>query len=66
MSVFKIEEMSCAHCEKAIQQELSKGDSDVKVNVDLKKKTVKVENMTDDRVIFLLKEIGFNPEKMKQ
>lgn len=66
MGLFKIKEMSCDHCEQAIRTELSKGDTDIKVNVNLQKKTVKVENMTDDRVIFLLKEIGFNPEKMKQ
>jgi hypothetical protein len=33
--------------------------------VNLKDKTVKVENLTDDRVEFLLKEIGYIPEKMK-
>jgi len=64
MSIFKVEEMSCGHCEKAIKMELSKGNPQVKVNVDLTKKTVKVENLTDDRVLFLLKEIGYNPEKM--
>lgn len=62
MSLFKVEEMSCGHCEKAIKQELSKGDPTVKVDVDLKKKTVQVENLSDDRVIFLLKEIGYHPE----
>ena len=64
MGLFKIEEMSCNHCEKAIKSELSKGDPEVKVNVDLKKKTVHVENLSDDRVIFFLKEIGFMPEKV--
>lgn len=65
MGVFKVEEMSCGHCEKAIRGELSKGDSNIKVDVDLKKKTVVVENLSDDRVIFLLKEIGYHPEVMK-
>jgi len=65
MGIFKVPDMTCAHCEKAIKSELSKGSSDVKVEVDLKDKTVKVENLTDDRVLFLLKEIGYSPEKMK-
>lgn len=62
MGLFKVEEMSCGHCEKAIKLELSKGDPTVKVEVDLKKKTIQVENLSDDRVIFLLKEIGYNPQ----
>lgn len=65
MSVFKVSDMSCAHCEKAITQELTKGDPTVKVQVDLKDKTVKVDNLGDDRVLFLLKEIGYTPEKLK-
>jgi len=65
MGIFKVPDMTCAHCEKAIKSELSKGSPDVKVEVDLKDKTVKVENLTDDRVLFLLKEIGYSPEKMK-
>ncbi len=65
MSTFKVEDMSCGHCEKAIKTELSKGNPDVKVNVDLKAKTVEVENLTDDRVIFLLEEIGYTPVKLK-
>ena len=65
MGTFKVPDMTCAHCEKAITTELSKGDPKVKVEVDLKDKTVTVENLTDDRVIFLLKEIGYTPEKMK-
>lgn len=64
MSVFKVSDMSCGHCEKAITQELTKGDSKVKVAVDLKEKTVTVENLSDDRVEFLLKEIGYSPEKL--
>lgn len=65
MSTFKVEDMSCGHCEKAIKEELTRGNSAVKVDVDLKEKTVKVENLPDDRVVFLLKEIGYTPEKVK-
>lgn len=65
MGTFKVEDMSCGHCEKAIKTELTKGDSTIKVDVDLKSKIVTVENLPDDRVIFLLKEIGYTPEKVK-
>lgn len=65
MGLFKVDDMTCGHCEKAIRSELAKGDPAVKVDVDLKKKTVQVENLSDDRVIFLLKEIGYNPEIIK-
>jgi len=65
MSLFKVSDMTCGHCEKAIKQELTKGDGKVKVEVNLSNKTVQVENLTDDRVIFLLKEIGYTPEKVK-
>lgn len=57
--------MTCGHCEKAIKGELQKAGSEVKVEVDLAAKTVKVENLSDDRVEFLLKEIGYTPEKVK-
>jgi copper chaperone len=65
MGTFKVADMTCAHCEKAIKTELSKGEPTVKVDVNLEDKTVTVENLTDDRVVFLLKEIGYTPEKMK-
>lgn len=64
MSVFKVEDMSCAHCEKAIREELTKENNNVKVDVDLGHKIVKVDNLPDDRVLFLLREIGYNPEKI--
>jgi copper chaperone len=65
MSTFQVEDMTCAHCEKAIKTELTKGNGAVKVDVDLKSKTVTVDNLDDDRVIFLLKEIGYTPKKVK-
>lgn len=64
MSTFKVTDMTCGHCEKAIRQELTKAEPSAKVDVDLKAKTVKVENLADDRVEFLLKEIGYTPEKI--
>lgn len=65
MSTFKVAEISCGHCVKAITEELTKGDDTVKVQVDLATKIVSVENLTDDRVLFLLGEIGYNAEKIK-
>lgn len=65
MGIFKVEDMTCGHCEKAIRTELAKGDPKVTVEVNLKKKTVAVENLSDDRVLFLLKEIGYSPELVK-
>ena len=65
MGRFKVDDMTCGHCEKAIRAELAKGDPEVKVEVDLKNKTVQVENLSNDRVMFLLKEIGYNPEIIK-
>lgn len=65
MGSFKVPDITCAHCEKAIKQELSKGGPEIKVDVDLKSKIVTVDNLPDDRVLFLLKEIGYTPEKVK-
>lgn len=65
MSVFKVKEISCAHCEKAIKNELKKEDSKISVDVDIQNKTITVENLSDDRVIFLLEEIGYTAEKLK-
>lgn len=64
MSTFKVSDMTCGHCEKAIKLELTKGHPDAKVDVDLKEKTVKVENISDDTVVSLLNEIGYTPEKI--
>jgi copper chaperone len=64
MGKFKVPEMTCGHCEKVIKNELAKGDPNIKVEVDLNKKIIQVQNLSDDRVIFLLKEIGYNPEKV--
>ncbi len=65
MGFFKVEDMTCSHCDQVIRSELSKGDPKIKVDVNLKSKMVKVENLSDDRVLFLLKEIGYTPELVK-
>lgn len=64
MGQFKVPDMSCGHCEQAIRTELQRGAKDVKVDVNLKARTINVENLSDDRVVFLLKEIGYTPEKI--
>lgn len=64
MSTFKVTDMTCGHCEKAIKLELIKSNPNAKVDVDLKAKTVKVENISDDTVVSLLNEIGYTPEKI--
>ncbi|WP_408095487.1 heavy-metal-associated domain-containing protein [Peredibacter sp. HCB2-198] len=65
MSIFKVNDMSCGHCEKAIKAELAKENPAAKVEVNLKDKTVTVDSVSDERVIYLLEEIGYTPEKMK-
>lgn len=65
MSLFKVPDITCAHCEKAIRTELTKDDPKVIVSVDLKSKTVAVENMSDELVSEKLKEIGYNSERVK-
>ncbi len=62
MSIFKVNDMTCGHCEKAIREELTRGDVRVKVEVNLKDKLVTVDNLPDDRVLFLLREVGYSPE----
>lgn len=65
MSTFKVSDMSCGHCEKAIKSEFSKSEPAAQVQVNLQDKTVTIENLGDERAIFLLKEIGYTPEKVK-
>ncbi len=61
MSVFKVPDMTCGHCEKVIREELTKVDQQVRVEVNLKDKLVTVDNLSDDRVLSLLKSIGYSP-----
>lgn len=56
--------MTCDHCEKVIKLELTKFNPDVNVQVNMQEKTVQVQNLADDRVVFLLKEIGYTPKKV--
>lgn len=65
MSVFKVPDMSCGHCESTIFGALKKIDPEVKVRVDLPEKLVEVHNLPDSQVEALLKDLGFTPEKVK-
>ena len=65
MSTFRVQDMTCSHCEKSIKSALVQGNHDIKVQVHLDKKQVVVENLADNRVVFLLKELGYNAEKIK-
>lgn len=65
MSQFKVPDMSCGHCEKAITGALKKAGADVEVKIDLSAKTVDVKNLPDETVSHLLKDLGYTPEKMK-
>jgi copper chaperone len=65
MSVFKVPDMTCGHCEKIIRNALTKFSPDIKVDVNLKEKTISVENLSDEEVSFLLSEIGHSLEKIK-
>jgi copper chaperone len=65
MSEFKVPDMSCGHCEKAITKALKEANASADVKIDLNKKTVQVTNVPDETVVELLKDIGYTPEKMK-
>lgn len=65
MGTFKVKDMNCGHCEQTILKEFSRLYSEVKVEIDLKQKEVKIDNLVDEKVVSLLKDIGFTPEKVK-
>ena len=65
MSQFKVSDMTCGHCEKAITGALKKADPGAQIKIDLNAKIVEVSNMPDETVAALLKDLGYTPEKMK-
>jgi copper chaperone len=65
MSTFRVQDMTCGHCEKTIKKALSDAHPEADIKIDLEKKQLIVENLSDDRVVFLLQECGYNPEKIK-
>ncbi len=65
MSQFKVLDMSCGHCEKAITGALKKASVNALIEVDLQNKIVDVKDLSDDTVLKLLKDLGYSPEKVK-
>lgn len=65
MSEFKVPDMTCGHCEKAITGALKKEGPEVDVRIDLKEKILIVKNLPDETVAGVLKELGYSPQKMK-
>jgi hypothetical protein len=48
-----------------IKNEFSKLNTDAKIEINLKEKMIKIENLEDEKVISLLNDIGFTSEKVK-
>lgn len=65
MTVFKVPDMSCGHCEKSITKGLQEASAEVEVKVDLALKTVEVKNLPDEAASTILKDLGYTPEKVK-
>lgn len=55
MTKFNVPDMNCGHCEKSIKEKLGQ-----QVKVDLKNKTIEVEDLEPQEVIQALDEIGFS------
>ena len=51
MSLYKVEDMSCAHCVAAIEKSVKALDTDAKVICDLGAKTVEVTSQADPAAI---------------
>ncbi|XKM13101.1 heavy-metal-associated domain-containing protein [Orbaceae bacterium ac157xtp] len=59
---FTVPDMSCNHCVKAITSEINKLDANAKVEIDLTKKQVVVNNtaLTESQVISAINDAGFD------
>lgn len=65
MGQFKVPDMTCGHCEKAITGALKKAEPGAQIKIDLTSKIVEVSNVPDETVAGLLKDLGYTPEKVK-
>jgi copper chaperone len=63
-STFKVSDMTCGHCERAIRKELE-ATPGVRVEIDLERKLVRVENLPDEKVLASLRGIGYSPQKVE-
>lgn len=60
MYQFKVEKMTCGHCERAIRNEIEDLDAQAQVSVDLEQKTVSVESQSTLAAIqAAIEEAGF-------
>lgn len=51
MQTFKVQGMTCGHCERAVINAIQARDNSAKVDVDLKTGQVRVEGSLDDTAI---------------
>lgn len=65
MSIVKVLDMTCKHCEMTIKKEFFKTHPEIKLDINLEDKTIKIEDDSQDKVVTLLKELGYTPELMK-
>ena len=62
MPTFKIPDMSCAHCVKAISEAVHALDADAKVETDLEKKSVTIDSHVSSAALAqALSQAGYPP-----
>lgn len=64
-SLFKVEDMTCGHCVKTITNAIMGKYPSAKVDIDLDKHLVKVENVANKAdLTTLIKEEGYTPQTL--
>lgn len=64
--IFKVPEMSCGHCQQAIEQALAALDGDAVVAVDLSRREVQVQTAQSEQAVQgALDAIGFASEALR-
>ena len=62
MFEFHVPDLSCGHCARAVTEALQSLDAGAKVDVDLEKKSVRVETTSDEQAVAAaLAEAGYPP-----
>lgn len=62
MFEFNVPDISCGHCARAVTEALKALDQQAQVDVDIEKKTVRVETQSEKQaVIEALSEAGYPP-----
>lgn len=65
MTKFKVPDMSCAHCTKAIEMEIKSTDPSAEITCDLTDRTVAVEStLGNDAVLAAIKEAGYDANSL--